>query len=255
MPSNDSTYLQELINDFPCKRKTSIEKAELWLQERYRVFELGEFIPTVFEILNDPSRIRITNDPSINPLFDLFNQGEIYPLFFYNLSKSIHKYLFSKILSNAGNFRSSSEINSGFIGFGGPNRRALGNLKFHGSTPEKITLNLINAFCHLKKKSNDPLRDGLLFYRKFVRTHPFYDGNGRIGRLILKIYLRIFHLEIQWDKINNEKLMKKMNECHLREDKEKEYEKYFGFLYDFIKKAIARVNEEDINDFRFPENY
>jgi fido (protein-threonine AMPylation protein) len=254
MPTNEGTYLEELINDFPCKRKISTKKAEILLQERYRIFEFGEFIPKVIDILRNPSRIKINPDQSVTLLFELYNQGEKYPLFFYTLSKAIHKYLFAKILSNAGEFRNQSEINFGFIGFGGPNRRSLGNLKFNGSAPENIIINLINSFCYLEEKSSDPLRNGLLFYRKFVRTHPFYDANGRIGRLILKIYLRIFQLEIQWDKISNDKLMKKMNECHLREEKIEEFEKYFCYLYNFMNKAIVRINEDDMDDIRGKEN-
>src|ERR1035437_922277 len=253
MLANDSAYLQELIDDFPCNPKASIATAEKWLHERYTSIEFGDFIPKVIDILNDPSRIIIKNDKSINPLYELFKKGEKYPLVFFSLSKEIHKYLFAKILSNAGEFRQSSDKNNGFIGFGGPNRRVAGNLKYHGSTPDDIIVNLINSFCHLKEHSSDPLRNGLLFYRKFVRTHPFYDANGRIGRLIIKIYLRKFHLEIQWDKISNEKLMKKMNECHKREGDEKEYEKYFGYLYDYINNAKVKIHEEDLNDYKFPE--
>jgi len=49
----------------------------------------------------------------------------------------------------------------------------------------------------------DPVRKAAIFYQKFVSTHPFYDGNGRLARLIANIYLFKFGLTINWSEFDS----------------------------------------------------
>ncbi|MEI7811692.1 MAG: Fic family protein [Ignavibacteria bacterium] len=227
MSSTEETYLQELINDFPCKTKVTAEKAIIMLQKRYKLLE-PDFTSDVVNILR--------------------NREDLCNIILYEVSKIIHKHLFRNILSNAGEFRKSTDPGNGFIGFGGVSKRIAGNLEFHGIAPNEIAAELSGAFSYLNGKTEDPVRNGVLFYRRYVRIHPYYDGNGRIGRLILIIYLRMFNFQINMERIPKDKLLKKINNCHKRESKPDEFERYLNFLLELMREAISRIEEDAVDN-------
>ena len=60
-------------------------------------------------------------------------------------------------------------------------------------TPAKMT-DLINWYeAELKKKDFDPVIIASSFHYKFIRIHPFDDGNGRIARILMNFILMKFH--------------------------------------------------------------
>jgi len=207
-----------------------------------RYLQLEKNIHAILKLLEEPAL-----NQRISALFPLLNKdNDTFPAHFYFLMSFFHEYLFSKILSNAGEFRKSSDPFEGKIGFGGSDYRVIAKFKYSGSPCNEIQNDLIKCFSLLKRKPEDPLAASVEFYRRFVKIHPFYDGNGRIGRLILSIYNLYQGIYIKWSEIeiggNKSNFIKKLNECHKRED-QIIYYKYFEYLLSFFRKFVLRVSE------------
>lgn len=58
--------------------------------------------------------------------------------------------------------------------------------------PEKLMecLRPLEEYFHLRNPTFDPLVDCFLIHYQFETIHPFSDGNGRVGRLLLAIMLK-----------------------------------------------------------------
>ncbi len=70
-----------------------------------------------------------------------------------------------------------------------PNYLLMRNVKT--TPPEKVEeeiLNLIEEYSRLKKDMH-PVKLAALFHGKFERIHPFEDGNGRVGRILINVIL------------------------------------------------------------------
>jgi Fic family protein len=50
-------------------------------------------------------------------------------------------------------------------------------------------LDALEKYLHVKHSSYDPLVDCFLVHYQFLTIHPFMDGNGRVGRLLLALML------------------------------------------------------------------
>lgn len=238
--NSEQTYLRDLIKDFPYRKKISVLRAEKLLVTRYR--QLEKNISTILRILDDKELAE-----KLSKHFNKYPPGEdLLPRQFYFLIFLFHDYLFSRILSNAGQFRKSSDPYGGKIGFGGSDYRMIGDLKYSGSPCNQIENDLIACFSLLTKDSLDPVASSVEFYRRFVKIHPFYDANGRIGRLILSIYNLYHGIYVKWSEIesggNKSELIKKLNECHKREG-QYIYSTHFGFLVKFFRKFTIKVSD------------
>ena len=129
----------------------------------------GKSIREVFEVLNHKKAIdymltELANDQKL----------DIYVI------KNINKEILDRLNDNAGNFRNSSN--------------AIIGADFQTSTPGQapvLTKNWIenlNYRLELCKTDDEKLLEILNSHIEFERIHPFSDGNGRIGRLIM-LYL------------------------------------------------------------------
>ncbi|HPN37384.1 MAG TPA: Fic family protein [Melioribacteraceae bacterium] len=232
--NEEISYLAELISDFPTSNSISPQEAFNKIFNRYHALSFRNLDFLMQDIIENIK----------NKLNKAKNKKEVirvkFPTIFYYLIQVIHAILFYDILSNAGKFRNKNDKNNGFVGFGGNKN---GKLKFNGVDPDKIDECVINACSHLKEKTTFPVENSMRFYQNFVYAHPFYDANGRIGRLIVTLYLSKFNLVINWEKVeSNKKFMKRLNECHKRAEKPEEFEKYFALLINYINKFIIKLN-------------
>jgi Fic family protein len=66
------------------------------------------------------------------------------------------------------------------------------NHRFVPPPPEKLMecLDPLEKYFHVKDSRYDPLIDCCLVHYQFEAIHPFLDGNGRVGRLLLAVMLK-----------------------------------------------------------------
>jgi len=97
----------------------------------------------------------------------------------------LHEILLSKgrgSRKNPGEFRSSQN----WIGGTRP-----GNARFVPPPPQEVTpcLDRLEKFLHDEPEKTDPLLKAALAHVQFETIHPFLDGNGRVGRLLITLLL------------------------------------------------------------------
>lgn len=104
----------------------------------------------------------------------------------HNLILEIHKILLSGV-RGASKDPGKIRINQNWIG---PYGSSILEATFVPPAPEKLDELLEDLFTFLNDKNELPdlLKIGLAHYQ-FEATHPFRDGNGRIGRLLITLYL------------------------------------------------------------------
>lgn len=129
----------------------------------------------------------IENKRVVGPQKDILevkNAIEVYD----NLSKlksnseksflSAHKNLLNGLVENAGNYRKKS------VGI------AKGNFVAHIAPPsENVPFLMKNLFEYLKNKDEIELIKSCVFHYEMEFIHPFFDGNGRMGRLWQSVIL------------------------------------------------------------------
>ncbi len=244
MKKTELIYLQELIADFPFTLAKSFPQS--FPQLKFKNYSdaaiaLAE-IENRFQQQDDYLMLQAEGYSTFQN--SISNRNEFNNFLSQWLCRSLHKSLFKFILSNAGEYRKSSDKNNGIVNFGGFNFRTRQS-NFTGFAPNTIETEIIKSFEILKQNGN-PLDLSIRFYLRFVRIHPFYDANGRIARLIVNFYLAYNGYMILWQQLNttkNNEFIKRLNECHKRDGKP-EFEKYFSFLLDLWTKFVIKIEDE-----------
>ncbi|MCB9104823.1 MAG: Fic family protein [Anaerolineales bacterium] len=214
-------YLAELMTVFPVEDSEfgSVEDAESLLQLRYQAL-----LDTLVDSKEILKRLRSIPD------------GD-FPSLFGRLTKSLHRTLFRGILSNAGNYRQSTEPNGGIVYFGGQKGA---QPRFTGTPASEIEQVLHKVFRHLSKSAHTPVVSAVIFYQQFVRVHPFYDANGRICRLLVSLYLDYHRCYVNWDDLQRQgKWIRKLNACHDRQHQPELYNEYLGYLVAHFSNYVS----------------
>ena len=176
------------------------------------------------------------------PLHDILQEKLILRIFrkpiYANLPEAFHKFIYDGLYTFAGKFRSKNDPHGGNIFFGHQHAQRR-RPKFNGDPPDKIEEGVIKAVKFLKKNPKDPLYNAIRFYQKFVNVHPFYDANGRIGRLIAAMYLADHDLVLSWSEFDSKsKFLRKLNRCHLKPDEEN-----FSYLVDYLRQFTVSIDD------------
>lgn len=228
MTSPELDYLAELMADFPVSGSSiaSARDAEAILHTRYQ---------DSLDKLIGSERLQ----KSLRSWPD-----HIFVSFFEGLAKNLHGSLFAGILSNSGHYRQTTDPRGGVVYFG-PQR---GNKPlFTGTSAVEIEKALQDVFLHLSKDASNPIASSVTFYQQFVRVHPFYDANGRIGRLLVSLYLDHHGFYINWDDLQRQdKWINRLNDCHKRQEQPQKYEEYLGYLVLYFSKYVSEKSSLEL---------
>ena len=98
------------------------------------------------------------------------------------LVRDLHKTLLSGV---RGRDRTPGEFRTGQVAIGT-------NHRFTPPPPEKVMecLDPLERYFHVEPSGYDPMVGCFLIHYQFETIHPFSDGNGRVGRLLLAIMLK-----------------------------------------------------------------
>ena len=224
-------HLDDLMGDFGTDEDIDVEVA------LRRIFERWQRIQSDIIAIGDSIREKVESEVSLSSELK-------------SLALGAHYYLFDGILVNAGEYRKRSDPNRGVVYFGGNEPQGM-EMKYEGEHPPKIDQGINEAFSFLSYERDESkskiVKNATTFYATFVRVHPFYDANGRIGRLIMSVYLYIHDYYLDWKSVNEKKgkLINKLNACHDRsktKNKSKK-DKYRRYLSSFVKKFVERHSE------------
>ena len=113
----------------------------------------------------------------------------------------------------------------------------------NGETVIREKLANLEKFINEDEESIDPLIKMALMHYQFEAIHPFADGNGRTGRILLLLYLKLSGLLDTPAIYLSEYIIKNKAEYYrrLRAVTEKnEWEEYILFMLDMIEQTSAR---------------
>lgn len=205
---------------FPVPNAPSPQKAQQILRDRYLVLKTKNF--------DDLPEIR---------------QSSQFPDLFFNLTLFSHHALYFGILSNAGQFRDPNDNLNGNVWFG--RSPDAGAPRYQGISSLSLEDELKLIYELFSRVDADPIASVARFYQRFVQIHPFYDANGRIGRLLVHWYLDYYKYHMQWaDFSQSTKWLKKLNACHNRYG-QSNYEEYLGYFVNYMRCYVsAKVDYE-----------
>jgi len=107
------------------------------------------------------------------------------------LIKQTHAMLSSGVRSERGAHKRPGEYKDQQNFIGGRNRQ-IDNARFVPPPPAEteIAMAALERYINREERGNTPaIVDAALFHYQFETIHPFADGNGRVGRILIPIYL------------------------------------------------------------------
>jgi len=192
--------------------------------------EVYEIIWTRFNTLEQTPPYKLLVDQ--NRTLDV-DKRQIYS----RLPLELHEFLFDDLFSFAGKYRRTSDPSNGRIYFGKQHAQRR-RPKFKGDRPEHIEKGVQVALNYLIEEKEDHIYNTIRFYQKFVNVHPFYDANGRIGRLIASLYLKNNGWVMNWSEFDSKnKFIKKLNTCHNNPSEEN-----FGYLINYVRPFLISLD-------------
>ncbi len=225
--SSEEQYLAELLDDFGVPGHPPVEEAFRIIEGRYN---------SLFAAIE-------ASEPVVLTAVRKWNEHS-----YTHFALGIHGLLFDGLLNNAGKFRKASDGQGGQVWFGGQMRNEM-RQQFAGSPPHLIESDVKAAF-RLLIGAEDPIAASVLCYQQFQRVHPFYDANGRIGRLFTLHYLLAHGYYIQWGKLDKKhrKFLRLLNDVHKRPENDYSRPQYEGFLLNFWRKLVIPRQELEGDD-------
>lgn len=211
------TVTKELLKDFAPKPGLSAEDVYRISWSRYNILENIPF----HEVLKANWITKLLRVP-----------------IYSKLPETLHHFMYDDLYTFAGQYRKVSDPNQGKIYFG-PQHAHQRKPKFTGDSPEEIDEGVAEAVWHLRKWVRDPVYRAIRFYQKFVNIHPFYDGNGRVARIITNTYLNSHGLTIAWSEFDSKgKFIRKLNRCHLNPT-----DATFDYLVNYVREFTLPLDE------------
>ncbi len=71
----------------------------------------------------------------------------------------------------------------------GPQGCSIDEAYFFPPEPKKVRPHMRNLLHYLRMKEKDPLVQLAIFFAQFLIIHPFMDGNGRVARIFIPVWL------------------------------------------------------------------
>lgn len=121
------------------------------------------------------------------------------PVLLETIGRSAHYYMFEGVLTTAGRYRQPTDPGGGHVAFGGSKGQTTEPL-FRGTAARDLPATVTRAYSRLadlrageqdsaeavRRQAREQATDAaVLFYRDWSGVHPFYDGNGRVGRYVV----------------------------------------------------------------------
>ena len=151
-----------------------IEGSRLSSDETEEIFETDSFIPKPDEVIR------------VDDLVEMKNHFRLFDYMLDNIDEKLSKDLIiemNKILK-----RNTSDETNPRYNVGGfktiPNKIGLINVT-NTSKPENVEKDIDKLLKWYEKMDHVTIEDIIEFHVRFERIHPFGDGNGRVGRMIM----------------------------------------------------------------------
>lgn len=187
---NQLNELERIKKDFNKKLKTSDKKL---IEDMFKDFKTF-YIYNTNAIEGNTLTLQETNlllnenkspqGKDLREIYDHINEKETFDFILENkpaieagLIIKLHSMLLSRIDRRVGGFRLHKV-------------RVFG-ASFETSPPEyvKADMSILSRWYNKNKNKLHPLILAAIFHEKFERIHPFYDGNGRTGRMLINLIL------------------------------------------------------------------
>ena len=217
---HDREYLAELMQYFPVTLPLSLDAAEEQIKDSCN---------------NQPSAEEFAEALKAQPEKAAYS-------FFQKIPSELHKQLFAGILNNAGEYRKPTDPNNGEVFFGPSTNQ------FAGADPTMIDSMSRKNISSLTLSPTDPVYIAARFYQRFVYIHPFNDGNGRIARFIVEVYLIYHQYRIDFEQLRKTtRWLKQLNYCHRKSNAPLAYPHSLKWWVHHFRKFV--VHENELNNF------